>query len=61
MTVPDEEVRAIEATYHFLVGLSRNKAALANVRAMALRLLRHYPWPGRAAEVYIAAKLLKKG
>lgn len=63
MTVPVEEVRAIERTQRWLYELANPRGPWkrwGSTRDYALCLLRHYPWPGRAREVYEKAGLVEK-
>ena len=54
MTFPHEEQFAIEAARHFLLDIGRGKYKRVphSVRAMAMGILRHYPWPMRTEQIF---------
>lgn len=61
MTIPAEEIRAVEATRNFLADLllpSRTPRVPRAVRLQARDLLKHYPWLGRVWTAYMRAGFL---
>lgn len=54
MTIPSEEVRAVEAARDFLMSLINRDyhPGRRELRARALMILRHFPWTGKMEEIY---------
>ena len=54
MTLPNEEQFAINQARDFLLDLGHGKFKRTpnSVRAIAMQILRHYPWPVRTEQIF---------
>jgi len=58
MTLPLEELRAIRDTRDWLRRVASDRTyrpGWKELRSMAYRLLRHYPWPSAVTDTYMKA------